>query len=551
MSSSTETAVPAPGRLHIVLVPGFAGFDALGQLQYYTGVTQAFRDWGQTATGLRAPWVLHHFDDLPTPGVRTRAARLRRYLDERRARGEIQDGDRVALVGHSTGGLDIRRLLSDLAGIPDNGAPPVARLTPSPPPPTLVDGGAAPVSTRAADTTGPALAARATAVPVHPDEILEAIDAVVFLSVPQFGTNIADWTRARRVARQAVVADLLVSVEAARLPLLDAGLTGLLRGLGAVTGHPDLLLAARDALTETVGPVSDPTRRAAAQEASSQLRLWLQHALDDFAAIDDLTARRRAGSTSPAHASPEHRDSERALWRDQHIRTMSMATLGRRAFTFGDGPVRPLRLTDPFTWRKLAPGVTGRVDLSYLLAYRACAGGPFTVPTELTGYLDIDALNMSLFDPAEVMAGTRACIRRIQPWDNDGIVNTASMLWPDGAATWLVAGDHGDIVGHFVLRRAVGVATGRDFASYDLLRSASGFEEVMFAGLDGHLRLLRRGSRRGVAAAGTQPGTGPARRCRPRRVTRGRTPACGPGVRARRTTLEGGEGWGMSRALSR
>ena len=230
-----------------------------------------------------------------------------------------------------------------------------------------------------------------------------------------------------------------------------------------------------------MGPVSDPTRRAAAQEASSQLRLWLRHALDDFAAIDDLTARRRAGSTSPAHASPEHRDSERALWRDRHIRTMSMATLGRRAFTFGDGPVRPLWLADPFTWRKLAPGVTGRVDLSYLLAYRACAGGPFTVPTELTGYLDIDALNKSLFDPAEVMAGTRACTRRIQPWDNDGIVNTASMLWPDGAATRLVAGDHGDIVGHFVLRRAVGLATGRDFASYDLLRSASGFEEVMFA----------------------------------------------------------------------
>lgn len=33
----------ASPRLHIVLAPGFAGFDALGQLEYYAGLTPHFR----------------------------------------------------------------------------------------------------------------------------------------------------------------------------------------------------------------------------------------------------------------------------------------------------------------------------------------------------------------------------------------------------------------------------------------------------------------------------------------------------------------------------
>jgi hypothetical protein len=34
-----EARTPSTKRLHIVLVPGFAGFDALGQLEYYGGIT--------------------------------------------------------------------------------------------------------------------------------------------------------------------------------------------------------------------------------------------------------------------------------------------------------------------------------------------------------------------------------------------------------------------------------------------------------------------------------------------------------------------------------
>ena len=42
--TTTQPPVPPPHakRYHLVLVPGFVGFDALGQLVYYAGVTEAF-----------------------------------------------------------------------------------------------------------------------------------------------------------------------------------------------------------------------------------------------------------------------------------------------------------------------------------------------------------------------------------------------------------------------------------------------------------------------------------------------------------------------------
>src|ERR1700757_3799225 len=95
-------------RFHIVLIPGFGGFDALGQLEYYSGITPLFQSW------LAGNQVLHYFDNFPTAAVVTRRARLRSYLARRIARGEISISDDVILVGHSTGGLDIRQLLCDL-----------------------------------------------------------------------------------------------------------------------------------------------------------------------------------------------------------------------------------------------------------------------------------------------------------------------------------------------------------------------------------------------------------------------------------------------------
>src|SRR5678815_4187386 len=92
-------------RTHLVLVPGFGGFDGLGQLHYYNGV--------HDLRGNR-PLAVHYFDNLPTAAVNTRAKRLRRYLAKLVDRNIIETGDRVVLGGHSTGGLDIRQMVRDL-----------------------------------------------------------------------------------------------------------------------------------------------------------------------------------------------------------------------------------------------------------------------------------------------------------------------------------------------------------------------------------------------------------------------------------------------------
>jgi triacylglycerol lipase len=61
----------ASKRTHVVLIPGFGGFDALGQLEYYGGLTELF------GTVRADNEVLHYFDNFPTAAVVTRAQRLR------------------------------------------------------------------------------------------------------------------------------------------------------------------------------------------------------------------------------------------------------------------------------------------------------------------------------------------------------------------------------------------------------------------------------------------------------------------------------------------
>ncbi len=420
-----------------MLVPGFAGFDAIGQLEYYAGVTPIMREW-QAEHPAAPPIALHYFDNLPTASVRTRAARLRQYLAKRYARGEVQPGDAVALVGHSTGGLDVRRLLIDLevaAGEPG------AVLA--------VDGN------------------REDAFEVAPAELLGLVRRLVFLSVPQRGTNLADVTR--RLPRRLPIAEARLLVGAAHQALVNEIEETVARRLGGAT-RTDLLLAVGDAISEMDAHAvrGDPVRTADAQDAASELELFLTHVASDLGATEDLTAAPDPRRESPAHFDDVQREAELAAWERRGIARRSYATVGRRPFRFEPGEtVPPLDLFRPSTspWSRLVEGARAWTDVAYLVGYRACAGGPLRAPSPAP------------LAATEMGTGER---RAIEPWDNDGVVNTASMLWPDGEESRLVDADHGDVIGHYRLVEAVDGPPLRRYHTYDLLRSGSGFTEAKF-----------------------------------------------------------------------
>ena len=434
---------------HIVLVPGFAGFAALGQLEYFARVTLQFGLWKRDGRSQGRNAVLHYFPNFPTAAVATRAQRLRAYLAKRCARGSfflddnpIEESDSIALVGHSTGGLDIRRLLWDLAKDYK------AKVS------YLVDG----ISSD-------------SHLEVPAENLLRLVDRVVFLSVPQFGTNIADWVLAHAPGRHAVVADLRASIAASQMPVLDRLQNWLTRSVSAASDL-DLFYAVQDALSEAEPPSApDPMRMLMAQEAASELALWMRHIASDFGAINDLSAAVPDGDiSSPAHFSAALRKQEMADWIKHGIKTRSYATLGSRPFDFDPGrPAPPWDLLNPCSYPETTPGTSAKAatDIVYRTCYRASAGGPFDYP------------GVGFPKPFK-LADTSGVEHAIARWDNDGIVNTASMLWPNGQDTRLVSADHMDIVGHYQRVRSPDADDGRTYDAYDLLKSGSGFDQAAF-----------------------------------------------------------------------
>jgi triacylglycerol lipase len=110
-----------PATPHIFLIPGFFGFDNLGDLAYFAHVTDALATpLARAGTAAR----LHVVKTLPTASLRQRTALL---VTEMKLQAGADDGP-IHLIGHSSGGLDARLAVTPDVSLPDGlDAEPLAR----------------------------------------------------------------------------------------------------------------------------------------------------------------------------------------------------------------------------------------------------------------------------------------------------------------------------------------------------------------------------------------------------------------------------------------
>lgn len=88
----------------VLLIPGFFGFANIGRMRYFAHVHREL-DAALARHGVQAE--VHEVATLPTASLQRRAERTLEV-----AQAVAQPGDRLHLVGHSTGGLDARLLVA-------------------------------------------------------------------------------------------------------------------------------------------------------------------------------------------------------------------------------------------------------------------------------------------------------------------------------------------------------------------------------------------------------------------------------------------------------
>lgn len=96
---------------HVVLIPGFFGFGALGKLTYFAGVSEVLQSEFEQR-GLAMDIV--EVPTLPTASIRHRAARV---LETLAAVARSDEGP-IHVIAHSTGGLDARLAIAPTASLP-------------------------------------------------------------------------------------------------------------------------------------------------------------------------------------------------------------------------------------------------------------------------------------------------------------------------------------------------------------------------------------------------------------------------------------------------
>jgi triacylglycerol lipase len=103
---------------HVFLIPGFFGFENLGDLAYFAHARDALVQWCRDA-GVDAR--VHTVSTLPTASLRQRA---RAVVDRMAAVLDGPDGSGpVHLVGHSSGGLDARLAVTPDVALPEGPDP--------------------------------------------------------------------------------------------------------------------------------------------------------------------------------------------------------------------------------------------------------------------------------------------------------------------------------------------------------------------------------------------------------------------------------------------
>jgi len=98
-------------RRHFVyLIPGFFGFASFGEFKYFSHVRRAIEE----ALGDRGVIAeIHEVHVLPTASLPRRASTLLATIDR-----TWTEGDPISLIGHSTGGLDARLLVTPGVELP-------------------------------------------------------------------------------------------------------------------------------------------------------------------------------------------------------------------------------------------------------------------------------------------------------------------------------------------------------------------------------------------------------------------------------------------------
>jgi triacylglycerol lipase len=96
---------------HIVLVPGFMGFLNLGELTYFSRVSELLQLRCEQL-GIRAE--VRAVGTLPTASLRLRAAKLAEAV----ANMTAEDDGPIHYVGHSSGGIDVRLLVTPHVKLP-------------------------------------------------------------------------------------------------------------------------------------------------------------------------------------------------------------------------------------------------------------------------------------------------------------------------------------------------------------------------------------------------------------------------------------------------